>query len=270
MTKYAFFRHSRQREARIQRQLVDAIGERFARRVAQAIEAETLRIVRDYEATGNVPPADDAHEVALRILYEDLALVSVRTFGARILDQGKQIGALETKDLAGFAEFFQRLALAWIDQETIRERIVNVASYTRRRIVDAVLRGQESGESVRDIAARITAEAPYVSSLRANLIARTETHNAANYSMHETAKSTGLDLVKEWVATEDHRTRSIARDDAFDHIAMDGQTRDMDQPFDMPWLGGEPLKIMFPGEAGHPGGATINCRCSVAHRVKGF
>jgi uncharacterized protein with gpF-like domain len=87
--------------------------------------------------------------------------------------------------------------------------------------------------------------------------------------MHQTAKQTGLNLIKKWVATEDARTRSIARDDQFDHVAMDGQTRPMDEPFDMPWLGeaGEPLAIMYPGEAGLPGGATINCRCASVHKV---
>jgi uncharacterized protein with gpF-like domain len=162
------------------------------------------------------------------------------------------------------------LALQWINLEPIRRRITSVTETTRNQITAMVAKGQEEGLGVDAIAKSITERTPSISRQRGALIARTETHGAANYAAQETAKTTGLDLVKEWVAVEDARTRSIARDDAFDHVSMDGQQREMDEPFDMPWTGGggEPLKIQYPGEAGQPGGAVINCRCSIVHDVK--
>jgi uncharacterized protein with gpF-like domain len=160
------------------------------------------------------------------------------------------------------------LALAWINLEPIRKRITRVTETTRERIVRQVAAGQDEGLGVEAIAKAINKRVPSISRARGALISRTETHNAANYAMHETAKSTGLELEKEWVATEDARTRRFADDAEYNHLAMHGQKRAMDEPFSMPWIGGPDLLIMYPGEAGKPGAATINCRCSVVHSLK--
>jgi hypothetical protein len=268
--KPAFIRWSREREARVQSRMLDVLERRFRRRMAAVILAESDDLTAKYREIGFVPPPDDAHFRAVRDVYLDLATASARTFGVRIVTQGKAAGhVLEVKEEGGFAAFFRSLANAWINLEPVRRRITSVTETTRNRIVGAVARGQEDGLGVDAIARQIQEDAREISRQRGALIARTETHGAANFAMNETAKTTGLDLVKEWVAVEDARTRSISRDDAFDHVAMDGQQRSMDEPFDMPWVGGagEPLKIMYPGEAGKPGGAVINCRCSVVHTV---
>lgn len=272
----AFIRWDREKEARVQSRMLDVLERRFRRRVAAVLLAEALDLARRYRDLGFVPAPDDQHFRAIRDVYLDMATTSARTFGARVVTQGKAAGFLvETKqedEPRGFAAFFRSLANAWINLEPVRRRIVSVAETTRNQIVRAVIRGQDEGLGVAEIAKMIEDDAPGISRMRGALIARTETHGAANFAMHETAKSTGLDLVKEWVSVEDARTRSIARDDAFDHAAMDGQQRPMDAPFDMPWIGGvgEPIKIQYPGEVGHPGGATIHCRCAVIHKVAGL
>ena len=272
--KPAFISHSREREAQIQGRMLDVLERRFARQIAEAIVQESDEILSGYRDLGYVPPASDDAARRFRDVYRSLALASIRTFGARVVTNGKAAGhQIETKqEEGGFAAFFRSLANAWINLEPIRRRITNVTETTRNQIVRQVSKGQEEGLGVAEIAKMIDDRLPEISRQRGALIARTETHNAANYAMHETAKSTGLELEKEWVSVEDGRTRAISRDDAFDHAAMDGQKRDMNEPFDMPWIGGggEPLKIMYPGEAGKPGGATINCRCVVIHGVKGL
>jgi len=270
----AFIRWPREKEARVQSRMLDVLERRFRRQLAKVLYDITSEMTEHVRVFGSVPPLPDDAERRIRDVYEQLAVASARTFGARILTQGKSIGLIEIKqedqESGGFAEFFRRLARQWINSEAIRQRVTRVARTTRDRIVGAVDRGQRDGLGVDGIARNIMDETPGISRQRGALIARTETHGAANYAMHETAKSTGLELVKEWVATEDTRTRALFRDDQFDHFAMDGQIREMDEPFDMPWIGGggEPLKIMYPGEAGKPGGAVINCRCSVVHNVK--
>lgn len=270
--KPAFIRWSREKEARVQSRMLDVLERRFARRAAQAVAAESMDLIAAYRELGFVPPARDEHFAAIRDLYRDIALQSARTFGRRIVSQGKDAGILlewKQEEDGGFARFFRGLANAWINLEPIRRRITSVSETTRDIITRRVAKGQDAGESIDAISSGIIKDLPSISKRRGALIARTETHGAANFAMHATAKSTGLDLIKEWVATGDHRTRSIVRDDSFDHLAMDGQKRPMDEPFEMPWLGGggEPLKIMYPGEAGHPGGATINCRCVSIHKV---
>ncbi len=81
-------------------------------------------------------------------------------------------------------------------------------------------------------------------------IARTELHTAANTASDQAAQSTGLDLVKEWGATDDKRTRE-------DHREANGQRVEMAQAFT---VGGE--KLMYPGDPNGSAHQIINCRCT--------
>lgn len=269
--KPAFISHSPEREAAIQSRLLDVMETRFRRKIAGVVADESKRYLEAYQELGYVPAPSDDDVQAFRDLYKEMALQTVRTFGARVVSQGKALGYdLEAKQEGGFAALFRSLALAWINLEPIRKRITRVTETTRARIVSEVARGQQEGLGVAEIAKGINKRVPSISRARGALIARTETHNAANYAMHETAKSTGLELEKEWVSTEDARTRNFGDDAEYDHVSMHGQKRAMDEPFSMPWIGGPDLLIMYPGEAGKPGAATINCRCSSIHRVVGL
>jgi hypothetical protein len=269
--KPAFISHSPEREAAIQSRLLDVMETRFRRKIAGVVADESKRYLEAYQELGYVPAPSDDDVQAFRDLYKEMALQTVRTFGARVVSQGKALGYdLEAKQEGGFAALFRSLALAWINLEPIRKRITRVTETTRSRIVSEVARGQQDGLGVDAIAKGINNRVPSISRARGALIARTETHNAANYAMHETAKSTGLELEKEWVSTEDARTRNFGDDAEYDHVSMHGQKRAMDEPFSMPWIGGPDLLIMYPGEAGKPGAATINCRCSSIHRVVGL
>ena len=267
MAKPAFIRHSPEREAAIQRRLLDKLEGQFRRKIAATISEESGQLIRGYENLGYVPAATDDDFRAFRDLYMEIGLASARVFGSRIVSQGKAAGLLlETK--ISFTDLFRSLALAWVNQEAIRRRITYVTENTRERIVREVAQGQEAGLGVQAIAKQINKRIPKISRTRGALIARTETHGAANHAMHETAKTTGLDLIKEWVSVEDARTRSFGDDDEYNHVTMNGQKREMDEPFDMPWIEGGTIPIMFPGQAGLPGAATINCRCAVIHVVK--
>jgi hypothetical protein len=268
--KPAFISHSPEREAQIQSRMLDALEARFRRRIASVLIAESESLLSGYRGLGYVPPVNDDHVRDIREVYRELAIASARTFGSRIVTQGKAAGfVIETKQEQTLAEFFRALALSWINLEPIRRRIQSVSETTRAQIVAIVARGQEQGLGVEAIAREVTDRLPEISRWRGALIARTETHGAANFAMHETAKTTGLNLEKEWVSVEDMRTRSITRDDEFDHLSMNGQRVGMHEPFLMPWAIGIPLQIMYPGQAGLPGGAVINCRCSVVHHVVG-
>jgi uncharacterized protein with gpF-like domain len=269
--KPAFISHSPEREAEIQSRLLNVLEARFRRKIAGVVADESKRYLEAYQELGYIPAPSDDDVQAFRDLYKEIGLQTVRTFGARVVSQGKALGYdLECKQEGGFAALFRSLALAWINLEPIRRRITSVTETTRERIVRQVSQGQEEGLGVEAIAKRINKAVPQISRTRGALIARTETHGAANYAMHETAKTTGLELVKEWVAVEDARTRRFGDDAEYDHVSMNGQQREMDEPFQMPWIGGEPIAIMYPGQAGLPGAATINCRCAVVHSVKGF
>ena len=95
---------------------------------------------------------------------------------------------------------------------------------------------------------------------RAMTIARTETHKAANVSQYTRAESaatdSGLDVVVEWISTNDSRVRDA-------HKKANGQKRPMGQPFN---VNGEAM--MHPSDPRGSAENTINCRCVLGYDVR--
>jgi uncharacterized protein with gpF-like domain len=153
----------------------------------------------------------------------------------------------ETKD---FAATMARLALQYISGEAIRRHITSIVETTRNQIINAVTRGYADGLGQEGVAKYIRGLVPEFSRDRSALIARTETHGAANFGATSAAKETGLPLRKEWIAAEDARTRE-------DHALADGQIVGMDDAFD---VGG--ASLMYPGDPSAPVEQIANCRCA--------
>ena len=134
--------------------------------------------------------------------------------------------------------------------------LVNVTATISRTIEKVIKEGREEALSLAQIARKIN-DTTGIARRRANAIARTETHNAVSFAQHEYHKTVkdeyGVKMMKRWAATNDLRTRSA-------HSAVNGQIRDMDEPFD---VGGAQMM-----HAGDPkGGAknVINCRCLIIY-----
>lgn len=146
-------------------------------------------------------------------------------------------------------------AAAWVKQ-TVGERVAEVNATTRKALQQVISKGVEEGWSIPKIAEQIRGLLAGMSDARALRIARTETIGAANAGAMFAAKSTGLPLKKEWLATMDTRTRET-------HAEADGQTRDMDEPFT---VGGYLMEQ--PGDPTAPPSETVNCRCTVVFQVQ--
>lgn len=89
-------------------------------------------------------------------------------------------------------------------------------------------------------------------------IVRTEGHRIqieAAYEQQQKAKKAGADIVKQWDATLDGRTRKS-------HRKLDGQIRELDEPFEV-----NGHKAMHPAAFGRPE-EDINCRCALLQRAK--
>lgn len=257
------------REQRRQALLLDRLDARYRGLIAAEIERAMREMVSSYELTGEVISARD-HLSRMEAIYRQMAEVSFQVFGSRIIDQGKSAGlVLETKE--SFVQIFTRLALQFIGGEFMRRRITNVTETTRNQIVSQIDAGFREGQGVAEIAKNISTRIPQIARIRGALIARTETHAAANAGADAAARATGLQLRKEWVAVHDNRTRSFqetnGRIDEFDHRQMDGQIVGMDDPFLMPRLLSPPVPCMYPGDPSLPPGGSINCRCAVSHIV---
>ena len=86
----------------------------------------------------------------------------------------------------------------------------------------------------------------------------TGAENKGRQDSYARATADGIILHKEWLATNDGRTRHW-------HAELDGQTVPQDKPFSNA-VG----LIMFPGDPGAHPANVYNCRCSMAAVVKGF
>lgn len=94
-------------------------------------------------------------------------------------------------------------------------------------------------------------------------IARTETTTASNFAAVRASAVSGVVMEKVWISAQDSRTRRIP-EDKFDHYSMNGQTVLLTESFN---VSGEQLE--YPGDQQNgSAGNVINCRCTVAQRVK--
>lgn len=248
---------NKEREQRAQSLLLDKLVARFRGKIRRELKAAMGDMLGHWKLTGEVPlPA--TLEPRIAALYKQMATAAIRAFGARILDQGKAARLpLERKEvlMGDFAQQMEQLAQRYIGSEMIRRRITSVTETTRQQIVDAIARGYDEGLGQDGVADYVGSVIAGMSRYRAEMIARTETHGAANYGAMGAAEQTGLPLNKEWVAASDERTREA-------HAEADGQVVGMDSPFE---VGGEFL--LYPGDPAGSAENVINCRCAVSYVV---
>lgn len=133
-----------------------------------------------------------------------------------------------------------------------RNRLVGIGDDVWKNVQAQIALGNQSGESIADIAARIR-NVTGVSEGRSLTIARTEVHAAHESGSYEQAVFVDPDAEKTWLATEDTRTRPS-------HRAADGQTVKIGEAFN---IGGS--KLRYPGDPLGTPEDCVNCRCSVAY-----
>ena len=261
---------NRQREARRQGIILDRLGNQFRPVLEREISNAMLEMVDHWEQTQMLVFPRGFHD-RMSAAYYQMADAGIRAFAARILDQGKSAGLIPERKFIDFGQLMTRLAVSFIGLEAVRRRIVSVLETTRRHIYTAVQRGYEEGKAPREIAQDIRAAAPSIARVRATVIARTETHAAANFGSNEAAKATGLPLRREWLAAHDKRTRTtaplIGNPDEFGHRQADGQIVGPDQPFLIPKRGGGTEPLMYPGDPKGSPGNVISCRCTLGYIV---
>lgn len=127
----------------------------------------------------------------------------------------------------------------------------------KKTINSEITRGIASSRPYAEIARNLS-NAAKIPKDRAKLITRTEGHriqSESNYNACVDAKSKGADVVKQWSAALDARTRPS-------HRSLDGQITEVDEPFK---YGNK--TAMFPGDFGDPA-EDCNCRCRVNTRAR--
>lgn len=127
----------------------------------------------------------------------------------------------------------------------------------KQAIADEIARGIATNMSYGEIARNIS-ERMNISLRKARQIVITESHRIreeASQDARAAAKAQGANILKQWDATLDGRTRDT-------HRRLDGQIRELDEPFEI-----DGKKAMYPGGFGRPE-EDINCRCVALTRAR--
>lgn len=169
--------------------------------------------------------------------------------------EGMTLAQEQLDDAAGKALGTQQVrALSDVIMQKIRARAEHWGEITGDatfEAIDATLgEAASNGWSLQQVMDAIESQA-MLQPNRAERIARTEIIGTLNEAHLDTYRTSGGASGKEWLATQDDRTRD-------EHLAADGQQRDIDEPFD---VGGEALQ--FPGDPSGDPGNIINCRCTL-------
>ena len=133
--------------------------------------------------------------------------------------------------------------------------------WNNQLIQSVMMQSLLQGEPISKIATRL-AEAVGDSNRKAAIRnARTMTtgaENAGRVNGFKRAKSMGIEMRQQWIATLDGRTRH-------EHRMLDGQAVDVGEPFEV-----DGYKIRFPGDPEAPAHLVYNCRCTLIGSLKGF
>ncbi len=125
----------------------------------------------------------------------------------------------------------------------------------KKRIANNLSRGIATASEYKVIARNIAADSN-VGFNRAMRIARTEGARISNESAFDAsnaAKKSGADVVKQWSAALDKRTRDS-------HARLDGEIRELDEPFSN--------GMMYPSDPKGGASEVVNCRCALLQRAR--
>lgn len=138
------------------------------------------------------------------------------------------------------------------------EYAIQVAATVTQDMRDQITTGVEAGETIDEIAARIEAYENVGSMVRGKMIARTEVISAMNRGAFESYRAAKVVPRKQWLTARDARVRGTKASDEYDHVAADGQTVALDDPFIV-----SEETLLYPGDFNGSPGNVINCRCTV-------
>jgi hypothetical protein len=212
-----------------------------------------VKAAEEYRKDEVISPAFAGHKERVERIITPVLETTLNTFHERFNNIKGMSFEKKSVDL-------WRLAVNRFFAGLVADNVTKIVSTTEVQVRAAITRGLEDGAGVAMIADDIVRVAPQISGVRAHVIARTETHMAANYANVESAKAAQVDMLKEWISDNSERTRGFDRNDEFDHFNADTQTVGLNEAFK---VSGEDLQ--YPGDPVGSAGNIINCRCAVGY-----
>jgi len=143
---------------------------------------------------------------------------------------------------------FDDLALAFADSNALENSLLITA--TRANLAKSLIAsGIKDGLSEAKIARSLkNLYDGQVSKAHASSIARTEVGNATQHASFDGAKSSNVELTKQWLTVQDAAVRNI-------HAAIHGQKREINEVFSN--------GMLHPNDPAGGARNTINCRCVI-------
>ena len=143
-------------------------------------------------------------------------------------------------------------------EKTLLQYAVVKTSETLRNHLLLVLQNAIQKELTVDEIVKILSDSGFTK-MQAERIVRTEVGRAANTGVKAAAEGFNYEMVKEWIAFRDQRTRGFRPKQPKDHFHMDGQVVDFYDNFTDPR---SKEQIEYPLAPSGSAAMVINCRCS--------
>lgn len=134
-------------------------------------------------------------------------------------------------------------------------------AWDKKQIQSVMFQGIVQGESVGDIATRIsktTCDSDRKAAIRNARTITTGIENVGRTDAYKRAEDMGVDVKQQWLATLDFRTRH-------EHRELDGQVVALGEKFEV-----EGEQIEYPGDPSAADFLVYNCRCTLVPVVGGF
>lgn len=189
---------------------------------------------------------------------KDSSVKNIEDYMAKMYEDGylSTFYELQKEGVAVTAPINQELLVEAVTFNTadipLSKRVYDNVELAKKRVLGEVTRGISSAMTVHEIARNIE-NVMKVSMKKANILAQNEGARVrlkATMDSAYVARSKGADVVKQWDATLDSKTRPV-------HRELDQQVAELDEPFK--YSGGE---VMQPKEFGIAA-LDINCRCAL-------
>jgi len=133
--------------------------------------------------------------------------------------------------------------------------------WEKQQIQSVMIQAIMQGESIGDIARRVTetlGERNYHAAVRNARTMTTAASNMGRTDAYIRGEEMGIEGVREWVAVHDTRTRHA-------HRQADGQQVGVKEPFNV-----DGYEMKCPGDPTAPGRLVYNCRCMIKYIPKGL
>ena len=182
-----------------------------------------------------------------------------------------EVYALNYNALAGSVDGVGGYSFTLVDADTVRNLAVTDTSllpykeldpskdipWNMKKINAETLQGILQGESMDKIAKRLrnVQEMNKTQAIRSARTIVTGAENKGRQDSYARAEADGIILQKEWLATNDGRTRHS-------HAMLDGAIVDQDKKFEN--------GLMYPGDPSGRPEEVYNCRCTLVAKVNGF